>query len=116
MKTLIFILISFCAFAQKDTTIISKKVVNIGDVYYVQTTTTSVRSELLDAQLLKRVEDIQADKERRLKESSDKEAERKELVKMVKEAVKKGYKPKSDNSYDDGIYNRILNKINKEKL
>lgn len=116
MKTLFFALISFCALAQKDTTITTKKVVNIGDVYYVQTTTTSVRNELLDTQLLKKVEDIEADNERRLKESREKETERKELVKLVKQAVRNGYKPKSDNSYDDGIYNRILNKINKEKL
>lgn len=116
MKTLILILISICAFAQKDTTITTKKVIVIDSIYYVQTTSSSIYHQKLDAQLLQKVESIEQEKARKVEENTKNESERKELVKLVQEAIKKGYKPKSDNSNDDATYNRILTKIKKEKL
>lgn len=116
MKILILLLISFFAFAQKDTTVTTKKVVIIDSVYYVQTTTISISKELLNTKILQRVESIEQEKVRKLEENTKNESERKELVKIVQEAIKKGYKPSSNNSFDDAIYNRIINKIKKEKL
>ena len=116
MKVLILLLMSFVAFAQKDTTITTKRVVVLDSVYYVQTTTTTVSHQLLNANLLKQVEDIEQDEVRRLKENTEKRAERREIVRLVQQALKQGYKPRSNNSYDDGINNRILDKIKKEKL
>ena len=116
MKTLILMLLSLVAFSQKDTTITTKKIIVIDSVYYVQTNATSIRHEKLNTQLLQRVESIEQEKARKIDENIKNEAERKELVKLFQEAIKKGYKPKSDNSSDDTIYNRIINKIKKEKL
>ena len=116
MKTIILIFISFIALAQKDTTISTKKIIVIDSVYYVQTTNSSVFHEKLNTQLLKKVETIEQEKARKLQENTRNESERKELVRLVQEAIRKGYKPKSDNSFDDATYNRILNKIKKEKL
>ena len=107
---------SFVALAQKDTTITTKKVVIVDSVYYVQITTTSVSHQLLNAVLLQKVETIEQEKVRRLQVNSNNEAERKELVRLVQDALKKGYKPRSNNSYDDAINSRIINKIKKEKL
>lgn len=107
---------SFVALAQKETTITTKKVVIVDSVYYVQITTTSVSHQLLNAVLLQKVETIEQEKVRRLQENSNNEAERKELVRLVQDALKKGYKPRSNNSYDDAINSRIINKIKKEKL
>lgn len=116
MKFLLFFLMSFVALAQKETTITTKKVVIVDSVYYVQITTTSVSHQLLNAVLLQKVETIEQEKVRRLQENSNNEAERKELVRLVQDALKKGYKPRSNNSYDDAINSRIINKIKKEKL
>jgi predicted membrane-bound dolichyl-phosphate-mannose-protein mannosyltransferase len=116
MKALILILMSFVAFAQKDTTITTKRVVVLDSVYYVQTTTTTVSHQLLNANLLKQVEDIEQEEARKIKENTEKRAERREIVRLVQQALRQGYKPKSDNSYDDAINSRILNKIKKEKL
>lgn len=116
MKFLLFFLMSFVALAQKDTTITTKKVVIVDSVYYVQITTTSVSHQLLNAVLLQKVETIEQEKVRRLQENSNNQAERKELVRLVQDALKKGYKPRSNNSYDDAINSRIINKIKKEKL
>lgn len=116
MKILILILFSFIAFAQKDTTITTKKVVIVDSVYYVQTTTTSISHQQLNATLLQKVEKIEQEKIRKLEENSRNEAERKEIVKLVQEALKRGYKPRSDNSSEDAINSRIINKIKKEKL
>lgn len=116
MKTIIFLLLSLAAFAQKDTTITTKKVVIVDSVYYVQTTTTSISHQQLNATLLQKVEKIEQEKIRKLEENSRNEAERKEIVKLVQEALKRGYKPRSDNSSEDAINSRILNKIKKEKL
>ena len=116
MKFLLFFLLSFVALAQKDTTITNKKVVIVDSVYYVQTTTISVSHQLLNAVLLQKVETIEREKVRKIEENEKNEAERKEIVRLVKDALKKGYKPKSDNSSDDAINSRIINKIKKEKL
>lgn len=116
MKTLTLLLISFAAFTQKDTTIIAKRVIVVDSVYYVQTTTTSVTHQVLNVDLLKKVEDIENDEIRRLKENTEKRAERREIVRLVQQALRQGYKPKSDNSYDDAINSRIIKKISKEKL
>lgn len=116
MKILILILFSFIAFAQKDTTITTKKVVIVDSVYYVQTTTTSISHQKLNATLLQKVEKIEREKIRKLEENIKDEAERKELVRLVQDALKKGFIPRSDNSYEDAINSRIINKIKKEKL
>lgn len=109
-------LLSIAAFAQKDTTIKSKKVVVIDSTFYVQTTITNISHQPLNSQLLQNVERFEQEKARKIEESTRNEAERKELVKLVKDALKKGYKPKNSNSYEDNISNRILNKIKKENL
>jgi predicted membrane-bound dolichyl-phosphate-mannose-protein mannosyltransferase len=116
MKILILLLISLVSFAQKDTTITTKRVVVLDSIYYVQTTTTTVSHQLLNATLLKQVEDIEQEEARKIKENAEKRAERREIVRLVQQAIRQGYKPKSDNSYDDAINSRILNKIKKEKL
>lgn len=116
MKTIIFLLLSLAAFAQKDTIYQTKKVVVIDSIFYVQTIVTNIRHEPLNSQLLQNVERFEQEKARKIDESIKNEVDRKELVKLLKEALKKGYKPKNTNSFEDNISNRILNKIKKENL
>jgi hypothetical protein len=116
MKTLIFILVSFFAFGQKDTVSTNQNVVKIGNDFYIETKVISVSYKPIDAEMMRMYEGIEKDRDRVQAERERKEAERKEYVKLLKQAVKQGYKPRSDNDFDDKIYNRVLDKVKKEKL
>ena len=116
MKTLFFLFMSIVAFAQKDTTIITKKVIVLDSVFYVQTITRTISHEALNTALLQKTEKIEQEELRKLEENKKSRAERREIVKLVQEALKQGYVPKSENSYDKSINSRIINKIKKEKL
>lgn len=111
---LLLLLLSFGAFAQKDTTNTTETVVKFGDVFYIKTVTITYRS--LDAQILQSVDTIEAETARKDIEKLEAIERRKKLIKLLKDADKAGYKPKSDNETDKSANDRIMNKIKKEKL
>lgn len=112
----LFLLLSFGAFAQKDTTNTIETVVKIGDVFYIQSKTVTITFRSLDAQILQSVDTIEAETLRKDAEKLEAIERRKKLVKLLKDADKAGYKPKSDNEIDKAANYRIMNKIKKEKL
>lgn len=119
MKNLLIFLLFLCStitcFAQKDTTITDSKVVVFNKAYYIQTTSTHIKFEAINTNVLRKIDTYDDDSKRDSLQISQKKEQRKELVKLIKDAQKKGFTPKSDNSYDDEMNNRIINKINKEK-
>ncbi len=117
MKTLIIFLLSVSfALAQKDTTIVSQKVVKFGDKFVVETKTTTTIYKSLDAEIMRKVEDLENENTRIESEKLKKIEERKELIKLIRQALNQGYKPNSDNDFDDKLFNRVIDKARKEKI
>lgn len=115
-KIIILCFISFWAFGQKDTVVTTKKVVKFNDTFWVETKVISTNYVLFDARLMQNYESNEQEQVRMLEERTKKEEERKELVKLMKQAIRDGYVPKSDNDADDKLYKRVLDKVKKEKL
>jgi hypothetical protein len=119
MKKLLFLLlISFGCFAQKDTTIVKRKVVKITNNFYIEENIISYRYRLFDVNMIETV-DRKDDEElsvlleinRKNKELVDKNAEKIEFQKHFKDAIKLGYVPEITNSREQEIYQKLLKKI-----
>lgn len=119
MKKLFFLLlISFGSFAQKDTTIIKRKVVKVVDKFFIEETTTSVRYQVFNVSMIETIDrkdddelNIKKEVERKGKELAEKSAEKKEFQKHLKDAIKQGYVPEITNSREQEIYQKVLKKI-----
>lgn len=120
MKKLLFLLlISFGCFAQKDTTIVRRKVLKFADKFYVEETTNTVRYRLFDISMIETVDRkdeeeliVRLEIERKNKELLEKNAEKIEFRKNLKDAIRQGYVPEITNSREKEIYEKVLKKIN----
>jgi hypothetical protein len=112
MKKLFFLLlISFGSFAQKDTTITRRKVVVINKNYYIEQTTTSVTYQLFNISMIEGIDkkddeeiEIRRQVQERNKQLSEKNIEKREFQKHLRDAIRQGYVPEITNSREQEIY------------
>jgi len=120
MKKLFFLLL-ICygsCYAQKDTTIIKRKVVKFGNKFFIEQTSTSVSYQEFNISLIEDIDKkdddektIQSEIDRKSAELVEKKSENKEFQKHLKDAIKQGYVPAISNSREQEIYQKTLKKI-----
>jgi hypothetical protein len=113
-KIILLLLISFATVAQNDTTITKESIKKIEGSFYVVTETTTTTNVLVTSSMFSDIESKEEQKSRLESEIIKGDSERKEKVKLLKALVKKGFKPNADDWIEVEIYERVMNKIEKE--
>lgn len=123
---LILSLVSLASFCQikepENKTLTVKKVVKVGDKFYIETSQTTTNYQELKTELLLGVENDEneelrdeEEKNRALDLAKQKKTERLEKNKLLKDALKKGYNPEIRTLEEKEKIDKIKAKINSIK-
>lgn len=123
---LILSLVSLASFCQikepENKTLTVKKVVKVGDKFYIETSQTTTNYQELKTELLLGVENDEneelrdeEEKNRALDLAKQKKSERLEKNKLLKDALKKGYNPEIRTLEEKEKIDKIKAKINSIK-
>ena len=84
--------------------------------FFIQSTTTSITHQRINAMSLQQVDFLEQLKEQQLAESVKRNQERRELVRLYKEAINKGYKLDPKNPMEQQMGDRVYKKIVADKV